>query len=62
MLDVMKNQSMSADEKFKNYVDILDVMTTQILGQQGAFNDFMSKYKGMASEKGVSLFSSENEQ
>lgn len=62
MLDVMKNQSMSADEKFKNYVDILDVMTTQILGQQGAFNDLMSKYKGMASEKGVSLFSSENEQ
>lgn len=62
MLDVMKNQSMSANEKFKNYVDILDVMTTQILGQQGAFNDLMSKYKGMASEKGVSLFSSENEQ
>ena len=62
MLDVMKNQSMSADEKFKNYVDILDVMTTQILGQQGAFNDLMSKYKGMASEKGVNLFSSENEQ
>ena len=62
MLDVMKNQSMSADEKFKNYVDILDVMTTQILGQQGAFNDLMSKYKDMASEKGVSLFSSENEQ
>ena len=62
MLDVMKNQSMSADEKFKNYVDILDVMTTQILGQQGTFNDLMSKYKGMASEKGVSLFSSENEQ
>lgn len=62
MLDVMKNQSMSADEKFKNYVDILDVMTTQILGQQGAFNDLISKYKDMASEKGVSLFSSENEQ
>ena len=62
MLDVMKNQSMSADEKFKNYVDILDVMTMQILGQQETFNDLMSKYKGMASEKGVSLFSSENEQ
>lgn len=62
MLDVMKNQSMSADSKFKNYVDILDTMTSQILGQQGTFNDLMSRYKGMAADKGINLFGSENEQ
>ena len=62
MLDVMKNQSMSADSKFKNYVDILDLMTTQILGQQGTFNDLMSKYKGMAADKGINLFGNENDQ
>lgn len=62
MLDIMKNQSMSADEKFKNYVGILDVMTTQILGQQGTFNDLMSRYQGMAAGKGISLFGSGNEE
>ena len=62
MLDVMKNQSMSADSKFKNYVDILDTMTSQILGNQGTFNDLMSRYKGMAADKGINLFGSENEQ
>ena len=62
MLDVMKNQSMSADSKFKNYVDILDTMTSQILGQQGTFNDLMSRYKVMAADKGINLFGSENEQ
>jgi tape measure domain-containing protein len=62
MLNVMKNQSMSADSKFKNYVDILDTMTSQILGQQGTFNDLMSRYKGMAADKGINLFGSENEQ
>lgn len=62
MLDVMKNQSMSADSKFKNYVDILDTMTSQILGQQGTFNDLMSRYKGMAADKGINLFGNENEQ
>lgn len=62
MIDVMKNQSMSADSKFKNYVDILDTMTSQILGQQGAFNDLMSMYKGMADDKGINLFGNENDQ
>lgn len=62
MLDVMKNQSMSAGDKFKNYVDILDTMTTQILGQQGAFNDLMNRYQGMAADKGVSLFGSKNDE
>lgn len=62
MLDVMKNQSMSADSKFKNYVDILDTMTSQILGRQDTFNNLMSRYKGMAADKGINLFGSENEQ
>lgn len=62
MLDVMKNQSMSADNKFKNYVEILDTMTSQILGRQGTFNNLMSRYKGIAADKGISLFGSENEQ
>lgn len=62
MLDIMKNQSMSVDEKFRNYVGILDVMTTQILGQQGTFNDLMSRYQGMAASKGISLFGGGNEE
>lgn len=62
MLDVMKNQSLSAEDKFKSYVDILDMMTTQILGQQGTFNDLMSRYQGMAAGKGISLFGSGNEE
>ncbi len=62
MLDVMKNQSLSAEDKFKSYVDILDMMTTQILGQQGTFNDLMSKYQGMAAGKGITLFGSGNEE
>lgn len=62
MLDVMKDQSLSADQKFKHYVDILNFMTTQILGQQDTFNDLMSTYQGMAADKGINLFGNSDEQ
>ena len=62
MLDVMKDQSLSADQKFKHYVDILNSMTTQILGQQDTFNDLMSTYQGMAADKGINLFGNSDEQ
>lgn len=62
MLDVMKDQSLSADQKFKHYVDILNFMTTQILGQQDTLNDLMSTYQGMAADKGINLFGNSDEQ
>lgn len=56
MLSVMKNESTSDEDKFNSYVKILDTMTSQVLGQQGVFNELMRKYQSMASDKGLELF------
>lgn len=56
MLDVMKREDMTDEEKFGNYVRILDDMTDNALSQQGTFNALLEKYRQMAKEKGLDLW------
>lgn len=56
MLDVMKREDLTDEEKFGNYVRILDDMTDNALSQQGTFNALLEKYRQMAKEKGVDLW------
>lgn len=59
MLEVMTNQSLTEEQKFNQYIAILDAMTDGILGQQDNYNDLMEKYQQMAANKGVTLFEGE---
>ena len=59
MQDVMKDLTLNEDSKFKEYVNILDTMTTGILSQQGNYNALMQRYQEMAAKKGFNLFSDE---
>lgn len=56
MLDVMKREDLTDEEKFGNYVRILDDMTDNALSQQGTFNALLEKYRQMAKEKGMDLW------
>ena len=56
MLDVMKREDLTDEEKFGNYVRILDDMTNNALSQQGTFNALMEKYRELAKEKGLDLW------
>ena len=56
MLDVMKREDMTDEEKFGNYVRILDDMTDNALSQQGTFNALLEKYRQLAKEKGLDLW------
>ncbi len=56
MLDVMKREDLTDEEKFSNYVSILDAMTDDVLNQQGTFNALMEEYKQKAKEKGFDLW------
>lgn len=56
MLDVMKREDLTDEEKFGNYVRILDDMTDNALSQQGTFNALMEKYRELAKEKGLDLW------
>lgn len=56
MLDVMKREDLTDEEKFSNYVRILDDMTDNVLSQQGTFNALLEKYRQMAKEKGLDLW------
>lgn len=56
MLDVMKREDLTDEEKFSNYVRILDDMTDNALSQQGTFNALLEKYRQMAKEKGLDLW------
>lgn len=59
MQDVMKDLTLNEESKFKEYVKILDTMTTGILSQQGNYNALMQRYQEMAAKKGFNLFSDE---
>lgn len=56
MLDVMKREDLTDEEKFGNYVRILNDMTDNALSQQGTFNALLEKYRQMAKEKGLDLW------
>ncbi len=60
MLNVMKRDDLTDEEKFSNYVRILDEMTDNALSQQGTFNSLMDKYKQMAKEKGIDLWAADS--
>lgn len=60
MLETMTNQSLTEEQKFQQYIAILDTMTDGILGQQDTYNDLMEKYQQMAQSKGVTIFGSED--
>lgn len=61
MLEVMTNQSLSEEQKFNQYISILDAMTTGILGQQDNYNDLMERYKKLAEGKGIDLWDADSE-
>lgn len=56
MLDVMKRDDLTDEQKFDNYVRILDDMTDSALSQQGTFNALLEKYRHMAKDKGIDLW------
>lgn len=56
MLDVMKREDLTDEEKFGNYVRILDEMTDNALSQQGTFNALLEKYRQLAKDKGLDLW------
>ena len=56
MLAVMTDVNKTEEQKFADYINILDQMTTGILGQQDNYNALMERYKQMAADKGVSIF------
>lgn len=62
MLDIMQNDSFTDEQKFNNYVSILDGLTSGVLSQQDTYNALMKKYKEMAEEKGVDIFKPDEEE
>lgn len=56
MLGVMKNDELTDEQKFSNYVRILDNMTDNILNQQGYYNSLLEQYRDMAADKGINLW------
>lgn len=62
MLDIMQNDNFTDEQKFNNYVLILDGLTSGVLGQQETYNALLKKYQEMAAEKGVDIFQPDEEE
>lgn len=62
MLDVMQNDALTDEQKFNNYVSILDGLTSGVLGQQETYNALLKKYQEMAAEKGIDIFQPDEEE
>lgn len=56
MLDVMKNENLTDEQKFQNYVGILDDMMDGVMSQQGQYESLLEKYRKMAKERGFDLW------
>lgn len=61
MLETMTNTSLTEEQKFNQYVSILDAMTDGILGQQDNYNALLEKYKEMAASKGITIFEADEQ-
>lgn len=57
MLAITKEEGKSDEQKFANYVAILDQLMDDALAQQGTYASLMAKYDAMAKEKGLNLSS-----
>lgn len=57
MLAITKEEGKSDEQKFANYVSILDQLMDDALAQQGAYASLMAKYDAMAKAKGLNLSS-----
>lgn len=56
MLDTMTNVSLTEEQKFNQYIAILDQMTSGILGQQDTYNALMKRYQELAAAKGIDIW------
>lgn len=56
MLNVMKNENLTDEQKFQNYIEILNDMTDGVLSQQSTYNALLEKYKQIAEGKGLDLW------
>lgn len=57
MLAITKEEGKSDEQKFANYVAILDQLMDDALAQQGTYASLMAKYDAMAKAKGLNLSS-----
>lgn len=62
MLDVTKNEQLSEEQKFNNYISILDELTDGVLSEQERYNKFLEKYQEMAAQKGFDIFTPDEEE
>lgn len=56
MLETMKNESLTDEQKFNSYANILDGLTSGVLSEQEEFNALLEKYKQIAENKGIEIF------
>lgn len=62
MLDVTKNEQLSEEQKFNNYISILDELTDGVLSEQERYNKFLEKYQEMAAQKGFDIFTPDEDE
>lgn len=57
MLDIMNDESLTDEQKFNGYTDVLDGMISDALAQQDLATSLMEQYKEDAANKGLDIFS-----
>jgi len=61
MLETMTDLSLTEEQKFNQYIAILDTMTSGILANQDNYNELLERYQKLAASKGISLWQSDDE-
>lgn len=61
MLDVMKDQSLTNEEKFAKFASIMDKTTDNLISGQEDYNMLLEQWKQIAKEKGIEIFQPDSE-
>lgn len=60
MLGIMKNTSLSEEEKFKQWTDVLNNLVNNAISEQDRANELFDKYQQAAADKGFDIFAPES--
>lgn len=61
MLEVMKNQGLTDEQKFEQWTSILNTLINSAVGQQDLANKLLSQFQSMAEQKGFDIFKPDEE-
>lgn len=61
MLEIMQKRTLSPEQRFNEYFNVIDELTSTILGSQDEYDNFMQRLQKSLSNKGLDMFQADRQ-